>query len=109
VNWCTSCGTALSDDEVEHEDVHGKMYHVRYPYAEGGGFVEVATTRPETMFGDTAVAVHPEDDIDEMWGEFEKEAQETKEIRIRYHYLCAKRFFGIELYIERRILLPCNI
>ncbi|MDR1149916.1 MAG: valine--tRNA ligase, partial [Spirochaetaceae bacterium] len=61
VNWCTNCGTALSDDEVEHEDVHGKMYHVRYPYADGGGFVEVATTRPETMFGDTAVAVHPED------------------------------------------------
>jgi valyl-tRNA synthetase len=62
VNWCTSCGTALSDDEVDHEDVHGRMYRVRYPYADGGGFVEIATTRPETMFGDTAVAVHPEDE-----------------------------------------------
>ncbi|MDR2658883.1 MAG: valine--tRNA ligase [Spirochaetaceae bacterium] len=62
VNWCTNCGTALSDDEVEHEDVHGKMYHIRYPYADGSGFVEVATTRPETMFGDSAVAVHPEDE-----------------------------------------------
>jgi valyl-tRNA synthetase len=62
VNWCTSCGTALSDDEVEHEDLHGKMYHVRYPYADGGGSVEIATTRPETMFGDTAIAVHPEDE-----------------------------------------------
>ncbi|MDR0685754.1 MAG: valine--tRNA ligase [Spirochaetaceae bacterium] len=61
VNWCTSCGTALSDDEVDHEDVHGKMYHIRYPYADGDGFIMIATTRPETMFGDTAVAVHPED------------------------------------------------
>ncbi|MDR2344067.1 MAG: valine--tRNA ligase [Spirochaetaceae bacterium] len=62
VNWCTSCGTALSDDEVEHRDIEGRMYHVRYPYADGGGFIEIATTRPETMFGDTAVAVHPEDE-----------------------------------------------
>ncbi|MDR2097765.1 MAG: valine--tRNA ligase, partial [Spirochaetaceae bacterium] len=61
VNWCTGCGTALSDDEVEHEDARGRMYRVRYPYADGGGFVVIATTRPETMFGDTAVAVHPED------------------------------------------------
>ncbi|MDR2630745.1 MAG: valine--tRNA ligase [Spirochaetaceae bacterium] len=62
VNWCPSCGTALSDDEVEHEDTPGKMYHLRYPYAGGEGFVELATTRPETMLGDTAVAVHPEDE-----------------------------------------------
>ncbi|MDR2257958.1 MAG: class I tRNA ligase family protein, partial [Treponema sp.] len=67
VNWCTSCGTALADDEVEHEDTPGKMYHLRYYYAENsdtaasGGFVELATTRPETLLGDTAVAVHPED------------------------------------------------
>ncbi len=62
VNWCPSCGTALSDDEVEHEDVDGAMYHIRYPRAGGDGFIEVATTRPETMLGDTAVAVHPEDE-----------------------------------------------
>jgi valyl-tRNA synthetase len=62
VNWCTSCGTALADDEVEHEDTPGKMYHIRYPYADGSGFVEIATTRPETMLGDTAVAVHPDDE-----------------------------------------------
>ncbi|MDR0410029.1 MAG: valine--tRNA ligase [Spirochaetaceae bacterium] len=62
VNWCTNCGTALSDDEVEHEDVKAKMYHVRYPLADGGGYVEIATTRPETMFADAAVAVHPEDE-----------------------------------------------
>ncbi|MDR3114174.1 MAG: valine--tRNA ligase [Treponema sp.] len=62
VNWCTSCGTALSDDEVEHEDLEGKLYHIRYPSGEAErGFIEVATTRPETMLGDTAVAVHPED------------------------------------------------
>ncbi|MDR2516822.1 MAG: valine--tRNA ligase [Spirochaetaceae bacterium] len=61
VNWCTSCGTALSDDEVEHSDEAGKMYHIRYPLRDGGGFVEIATTRPETLLGDTAVAVHPAD------------------------------------------------
>jgi valyl-tRNA synthetase len=62
VNWCTNCGTALSDDEVEHEDTCGKMYHIRYPRADSEEYVEVATTRPETMFGDAAVAVHPEDE-----------------------------------------------
>ncbi|MCL1813166.1 MAG: valine--tRNA ligase [Treponema sp.] len=63
VNWCCSCGTALSDDEVDHEDTPGKMYHVRYPVVnENGVFIEIATTRPETMLGDTAVAVHPDDE-----------------------------------------------
>jgi valyl-tRNA synthetase len=62
VNWCPRCQTALADDEVEHEDKKGKLYHIRYPYADGSGHVVVATTRPETMLGDTGVAVHPEDD-----------------------------------------------
>ncbi len=62
VNWCTSCGTALSDDEVEHEETKGRMYHIRYPLEDGSGYVEIATTRPETLLGDTAVAVHPEDE-----------------------------------------------
>ncbi len=62
VNWCPRCQTALADDEVEHEDKKGKLYHIRYPYADGSGYVVVATTRPETMLGDTAVAVHPDDE-----------------------------------------------
>jgi len=62
VNWCPSCGTALADDEVDHEEKQGKLYHYRYPLTEGNGFIEIATTRPETMFGDTAVAVHPDDE-----------------------------------------------
>ncbi|MEN8140481.1 MAG: valine--tRNA ligase [Thermodesulfobacteriota bacterium] len=62
VNWCPRCHTALADDEVEHEDTAGALYHIRYPYADGSGQVIVATTRPETMLGDTAVAVHPDDE-----------------------------------------------
>ena len=61
VNWCTHDG-ALSDIEVEHEDHDGKFYHIIYPFADGSGHVEVATTRPETYFGDTAVMVHPDDE-----------------------------------------------
>lgn len=61
INWCPRCVTALANDEVEHSDEEGKLWHVRYPFAEGEGFVTVATTRPETMLGDVAVAVNPSD------------------------------------------------
>ncbi|MEW6428597.1 MAG: valine--tRNA ligase [Thermodesulfobacteriota bacterium] len=62
INWCPRCHTALADLEVEHEATAGKLYHIRYPFASGNGFLVVATTRPETMLGDTAVAVHPADE-----------------------------------------------
>ena len=62
INWCPRCMTALSDLEVEHDDLNGHLYHIRYPLADGSGHLTVATTRPETLLGDTAVAVNPEDD-----------------------------------------------
>ncbi|MEA2627205.1 MAG: valyl-tRNA synthetase [Candidatus Binatota bacterium] len=62
INWCPRCRTALSDLEVEHEEIDGKLYHLRYRFAEGAGEIVVATTRPETLLGDTAVAVHPDDE-----------------------------------------------
>ncbi|MDR1832420.1 MAG: valine--tRNA ligase [Fusobacteriaceae bacterium] len=61
VNWCPRCGTALSDDEVEHTEEEGHLWYVRYPVKDSEEFLTVATTRPETMLGDTALAVHPED------------------------------------------------
>ncbi|WP_418627135.1 valine--tRNA ligase [Anaerosinus sp.] len=61
-NWCPRCSTALSDIEVEHEDKQGHLYHLRYQVEGSDEFVEIATTRPETMLGDTGVAVHPEDE-----------------------------------------------
>ncbi len=62
VNWCPRCETAVSDLEVEHKETKGKLYHIKYPIAGSKDHVVVATTRPETMLGDTAVAVHPEDE-----------------------------------------------
>ncbi len=62
INWCPRCGTALADDEVEYTEKRGKLYYIRYPLVDGSGSVVVATTRPETYLGDTAVAVHPEDE-----------------------------------------------
>ena len=63
VNWCTRCRTALSDLEVVHKEQKGKLYHIQYPVLGGAEAVTVATTRPETMLGDTAVAVHPDDKV----------------------------------------------
>lgn len=61
INWCTSCKTALSDAEVEYENKDSFLWHIRYPLADGNGEITVATTRPETILGDTAVAVNPKD------------------------------------------------
>lgn len=62
INWCPRCRTALADLEVEHEDHDGHLYHISYPFENGGGSAVVATTRPETMLGDTAIAVNPNDE-----------------------------------------------
>ena len=61
VNWCPRCQTAISDLEVVHEEQQGKLYEIRYPFADGSGSITIATTRPETMLGDVAVAVNPSD------------------------------------------------
>lgn len=67
INWCPRCLTALSDIEVEHKDVKGHLYYIKYPFKDGKDFIVVATTRPETMLGDTAVAVNPLDEKYKQW------------------------------------------
>ena len=62
INWCPHCKTSISDAEVEFTERDGFFWHIRYPFKDGSGYLELATTRPETMLGDTAVAVHPEDE-----------------------------------------------
>lgn len=62
INWCSRCHTALSEIEVEHEEEPGELTYIKYPFKDGSGHITVATTRPETMLGDSAVAVHPDDD-----------------------------------------------
>ena len=62
INWCPHCKTSISNAEVDYEEQHGHFWHIRYPLVGGGGYVEVATTRPETLLGDTAVAVNPNDE-----------------------------------------------
>jgi valyl-tRNA synthetase len=62
INWCPKCKTAISDAEIEYSEQEGSFWHVKYPFASGDGYVVIATTRPETMLGDTAVAVNPNDD-----------------------------------------------
>ena len=62
INWCPHCKTSISDVEVEYEDQQGSFWHLRYPFKDGSGWLNLATTRPETLLGDTAVAVNPEDE-----------------------------------------------
>ncbi len=61
-NWCPRCATALSELEVKYKEIDGDLYHIKYPFADGSGFLVIATTRPETMLGDTGVAVNPSDE-----------------------------------------------
>ena len=62
INWCPHCKTSISDAEVEFEEKEGSFWHLKYPLSDGSGYIQLATTRPETMLGDTAVAVHPDDE-----------------------------------------------
>ena len=62
INWCPHCLTSISDAEVEYEEHDGHFWHIRYPLSDGSGYLEIATTRPETLLGDTALAVHPDDE-----------------------------------------------
>lgn len=62
INWCPVCETSISDAEVEHEEHGGHFWHIKYPIVDSNQFIEIATTRPETMLGDTAIAVHPDDE-----------------------------------------------
>ncbi len=62
INWCPHCRTSISDAEVEYEEQEGSFWHLRYPFKDGSGYLELATTRPETLLGDTAVAVNPDDE-----------------------------------------------
>ncbi len=62
INWCPKCKTSISDAEVEYEEQAGHFWHIRYPFTDGSGYLELATTRPETLLGDTAVAVNPKDE-----------------------------------------------
>jgi len=67
INWCPRCHTALSDLEAEHEDIPGNLYYIKYPAPDGSTHLTVATTRPETMLGDTAIAINPEDERHSSW------------------------------------------
>ena len=92
VNYCPHCGTALADDEVEHQEDLGHLFDVRYPFADGSGYITVATTRPETMFGDQAVAVNPDDErYKSLVGKMLKLPLTDREIPI-----IADSFVGIE-------------
>jgi valyl-tRNA synthetase len=93
VNWCSSCGTALSDIEVEYEDEKSNLWHIKYPLKDSEGYVIVATTRPETLLGDTAVAVNPNDDrYTNLVGKSIKLPLVGREIKIVSDYIVDKSF-----------------
>ncbi|MDR2860549.1 MAG: valine--tRNA ligase [Elusimicrobiota bacterium] len=93
VNWCPHCSTALSDIEVEYENQKSKLWHIKYPFSDGSGFVIVATTRPETMLGDTAVAVNPDDErYKNLIGKSIKLPLTDREIKIVKDFTVEKEF-----------------
>ncbi len=93
VNWCSRCGTALSDIEVEYEDEKSNLWHIKYPLKDSDGYIIVATTRPETMLGDTAVAVSPDDDrYTDLVGKTIKLPLVEREINIVSDYIVDKSF-----------------
>ncbi|MCL2799598.1 MAG: valine--tRNA ligase [Endomicrobia bacterium] len=93
VNWCSRCGTALSDIEVEYEDEKSNLWHIKYPFRDSDGYVIVATTRPETMLGDTAVAVAPDDErYAGVVGKTINLPLVNKEIKIVADYIVDKSF-----------------
>ena len=93
INWCPKCKTSLSDAEVEHEEQAGHFWHIKYPIVGTDGFLEIATTRPETMLGDTAIAVHPDDErYKELIGKNVLLPLVNKEIPIVADYYVDKEF-----------------
>ena len=93
VNWCPRCSTALSDIEVEYEDEKSNLWHIKYPLRDSDGYVIVATTRPETMLGDTAVAVNPDDErYTHLVGKTLKLPLVNREIKIISDYIINKSF-----------------
>ncbi|MDR3306283.1 MAG: valine--tRNA ligase [Endomicrobium sp.] len=94
VNWCLRCGTALSDVEVEYDDEKSNLWHIKYPLKDSDGYIIVATTRPETLLGDTAVAVSPDDDrYANLVGKTLKLPLAGREIKVVSDYIVDK-FFG---------------
>jgi valyl-tRNA synthetase len=93
INWCLKCGTALSDIEVEYEEEKSNLWHIKYPLKDSGGYIIVATTRPETLLGDTAVAVSPDDDrYTSLVGKILKLPLIGREIKIVSDYIVDKTF-----------------
>lgn len=93
INWCPKCKTSLSDAEVEHEEQDGHFWHIRYPVVGTDTYLEIATTRPETMLGDTAIAVHPEDErYKDLVGKMVLLPLVNKEIPIVADYYVDKEF-----------------
>ncbi|GHT48245.1 valine--tRNA ligase [Endomicrobiia bacterium] len=93
VNWCPKCGTALSDVEVEYEDEKSNLWYIKYPLKDSDGYVIVATTRPETMLGDTAVAVNPDDErYAHLTGQILKLPLVNREIKIVSDHIVDKSF-----------------